>query len=86
MANANENPVSRDWVNLAIVGLAVLAFGAGVFVYVDRDGPGRTEDGVVAADYIEVTANVPGPIAELAVRDNQQVAKGELLFKLDARP
>lgn len=81
-----ETGGAGDWVNLVILGIAVLAAGAGLFVYVDRDGPGRTEDGVVAADYIQVTANVAGPIVELAVRNNQQVSKGDLLFRLDARP
>lgn len=73
-------------VNLVILGLAVVAVAGGLFLYVDRDGEGRTQDAVVAADYIQVSANVSGPIVELAVEDNQHVAKGDLLFHLDARP
>jgi len=73
-------------VNLVILALAVLGVGGGLFVYVDRDGPGRTEDAVVAADYIEVSANVPGQLVELAVVDNQHVRKDDLLFRLDPSP
>ena len=86
-ANGSEQAPHRreNAVNLAILALSVLAVCGGLFVYVDRDGPGRTEDAVVAADYIAVTAQVPGQIAELAVRDNQRVASGDVLFRLDDR-
>jgi len=73
-------------VNLLFLAISVGAVGVGLFVYVDRDGPGRTEDAVVAADYIQVSANVPGQLVELAVKDNQTVAKDDLLFRLDSRP
>lgn len=71
--------------NLVVVALLLVAVAGGLLVYVDRDGEGRTQDAVVAADSIRVTANVAGPIVELAVRDNQRVAKGDLLFRIDPR-
>ncbi len=73
-------------VNIVLLSFAVVALAAGLFVYVDRDGPGRTHDAIIAADLIEVSANVQGPIVELAARDNQVVAEGDLLFRIDARP
>lgn len=85
---STNNPAAGDRaiVNLTLLTLAVVAVGSGLFVYADRDGPGRTHDAIVAADYIEVSANVAGPLVTLAVVDNQRVKQGELLFALDDRP
>ena len=44
-----------------------------------------TRDGHVRAQIIKITPRVSGPITELAVYDNQQVSKGELLFRIDQR-
>ena len=45
----------------------------------------KTEDAVVTADYIRVAPQVAGMITHLYVQENQAVAKGDLLFELDAR-
>lgn len=44
-----------------------------------------TRDGQVRANVIEIAPRVSGPIVELPIRDNQQVAKGDLLFRIDPR-
>jgi len=44
-----------------------------------------TRDGHVRAQIMKVTPRVGGPIIELPVHDNQLVAKGDLLFKIDPR-
>ena len=44
-----------------------------------------TRDGHVRAQIIKITPRVGGPIVELPVSDNQAVAKGDLLFKIDPR-
>ena len=44
-----------------------------------------TRDGHVRAQIIKITPRVGGPIVELPVSDNQLVAKGDLLFKIDPR-
>jgi len=44
-----------------------------------------TRDGQVRAEVIQVTARVSGPIIELAVKDNQFVSTGSLLFAIDPR-
>jgi multidrug efflux system membrane fusion protein len=46
----------------------------------------RTDDAEVFANYIGIAPQVDGPIVHLAVRDNQAVHKGELLFEIDDRP
>jgi RND family efflux transporter MFP subunit len=42
-----------------------------------------TRDGRIRADVVRVTADVPGLITEVAVRDNQSVKPGDLLFVVD---
>jgi multidrug resistance efflux pump len=44
-----------------------------------------TRDGQVRADVVQVTPRVSGPIVRLAVKDNQWVAAGDLLFEIDPR-
>ncbi len=44
-----------------------------------------TRDGQVRAQVIQVTPRVDGPIVKLAVKDNQFVKAGDLLFKIDPR-
>ena len=44
-----------------------------------------TRDGHVRAQIIKITPRVGGPIVELPVHDNQLVAKGDLLFRIDPR-
>jgi multidrug efflux system membrane fusion protein len=46
----------------------------------------RTDDAEVFANYIGIAPQVDGPIVHLAVRDNQEVHQGELLFEIDDRP
>ena len=46
----------------------------------------RTYDAEVFANYIGIATQVDGPIVRLAVRDNQEVRKGDLLFEIDDRP
>lgn len=51
---------------------------------VDREP--RTDDAYAYADTIDVAPEVSGRIVELAVRDNQAVTQGDLLFQIDPRP
>jgi RND family efflux transporter MFP subunit len=43
-----------------------------------------TRDGRVRANVVNVAPDVPGLVAEVAVRDNQFVHRGDVLFRLDA--
>ena len=44
-----------------------------------------TRDGQVRADVIQITPRVSGPLVRLAVKDNQFVRAGDLLFEIDPR-
>ncbi len=45
-----------------------------------------TDDAYVQVARATISSNVPGKVIEIAVRDNQQVKKGDLLFRLDDQP
>jgi multidrug resistance efflux pump len=46
----------------------------------------RTDDAYLQADLVHMAPEVSGRIVELAVRDNQTVHRGEVLFKVDPEP
>ena len=45
-----------------------------------------TDDSYVKADKTEISADVPGRVVAVEIGDNQPVAKGQVLFRLDDRP
>lgn len=45
-----------------------------------------TENAYVKADMVMVAAEVSGPIVEVGARENQQVRRGDVLFRVDDRP
>jgi RND family efflux transporter MFP subunit len=42
-----------------------------------------TRDGRVRADVVRIAPDVSGPVVEVRVRDNQEVHRGDLLFRID---
>lgn len=66
----------------AIVLLAVVAVLLKYWDYVVNPW---TRDGQVRAEVIQITPRVSGPIVALAVKDNQFVKAGDLLFEIDPR-
>ena len=87
-----DRPVSagksrRVWpriVLLTLGPLAVLAVAA--TIYFSGGGTVSTDNAYVHASIVEVTAQVSGPVDTVMVRDNQRVAAGEVLFKIDRQP
>ncbi|MBV8043041.1 multidrug transporter subunit MdtN [Pluralibacter sp.] len=65
---------------LIVLTLMVLAF----VIWRVHHSP-STDDAYVAADTIDVVPEVNGRIVELAVKDNQLVRQGDLLFRIDPR-
>jgi RND family efflux transporter MFP subunit len=62
--------------------LAVAAFAGRWLWFHYRDDP-WTRDGRVRADVVEVTPDVPGLVTRVAVRDDQPVRAGQVLFVID---
>ncbi|EDY9311595.1 multidrug transporter subunit MdtN [Salmonella enterica] len=72
--------------NVPALVLVLLALVVMVFVIWRVDSAPSTSDAYASADTIDVVPEVSGRIVELAVVDNQQVKKGDLLFRIDPRP
>ena len=66
------------------LGVLILVVVGGIAVYsfatANREG---TDDAVVEADVVAVTARVPGLVSALLVRDNQMVKAGDAILQLD---
>jgi multidrug efflux system membrane fusion protein len=73
----------RTWPAILLIVLAVIA----IIVVIWRvDTVPRTDDAYAYADTIGVSPEVSGKIVTLAVRNNQAVKQGDLLFEIDPRP
>ncbi|MGH8137457.1 MAG: HlyD family secretion protein [Steroidobacteraceae bacterium] len=89
-ASAPPQSAPRDWrrrlrLPLMIGGPAIAAVVA-LIVYLMGGRYEGTDDAYVQAASVSISANVAGRVQELAVRDNQAVRKGEVLFRLDDAP
>jgi multidrug resistance efflux pump len=65
---------------LTVVGVALWA---AISLYVRYVENPWTRDGQIRANVVGIAPRVSGPIIQVAVRDNQQVKKGDLLFEID---
>lgn len=86
METATEVDNRRRIGKRVVIGVAIAAAVALLFViYLINRWP-RTDDASVWANYIEIAPEVSGRLIELPVKDNAFVKKGDLLFVIDPRP
>jgi membrane fusion protein, multidrug efflux system len=64
----------------------VVAVVLATYFYLSGGRYEKTEDAYVMTARTAISANVPGRVVELAVRDNQPVRRGDLLYRLDDAP
>jgi multidrug efflux system membrane fusion protein len=71
-----------------LIALLIILGGVAAAVYAARRSAvlPSTDDATIDADVVHVAALVGGRIAELAVSENMQVAKGDLLLQIDPVP
>ena len=72
--------ITPKLITLSLVSVAVIAAYALYKRYSDRPW---TRDGLVRADVVKIGARVSGYLVNIAVKDNQSVRQGELLFQID---
>ncbi len=80
-----KNARGRLRLALMLLGPAAVLAVAGYF-YLSGGRFESTDDANVQAARVAISADVAGRVTEVAVRDNQPVHKGELLFRLDQTP
>ena len=71
---------------LLLVGVPAAALAAGLALWLQGGRYEETENAYVKAHMIAVTADVSGRVVEVGVRDNEPVAAGALLFRIDPAP
>ncbi len=69
-----------------MIGGPALAALIALIVYLEGGRYERTDDAYVQTASVAVSSNVAGRVREVAVRDNQTVRKGDVLFRLDDEP
>ena len=69
---------------MLVLPIVLAAFGAAE--YLAEEPYVSTDDAFVRAAKESINARVAGQVVEIAVRDNQRVRKGQLLFRIDPVP
>ncbi|PKQ00340.1 MAG: secretion protein HlyD [Alphaproteobacteria bacterium HGW-Alphaproteobacteria-13] len=71
---------------LLMFALPAVLLAAGGWYWLTSGGSVSTDNAYVRMDKVSVAAEVGGRITEVAVRDGDQVAAGQLLFRIDGEP
>jgi membrane fusion protein (multidrug efflux system) len=77
----------RRWPRiLAMLSVPMLLASAGAYYYVSNDHYVSTDNAYVQQSKVSISAEVGGRIVEVAVKENQRVKAGDLLFRIDPEP
>ena len=75
----------HPWCRILLMILGpIVALSFGGYIYATGGKYVRTEDAYIKADKVAVGVQVSGPIANVSVRENQHVSKGDVLFQIEA--
>jgi membrane fusion protein (multidrug efflux system) len=69
-----------------LVAFPILLAVVGAAYYLAEEPFVSTDDAFVRAAQESINARVPGQVVKIAVKDNQRVHKGQLLFRIDPAP
>jgi len=77
----------RERLRLPLIwGVPLLMAAGGLYVYLTGGRYQSTEDAYLRAAEVAISGNVSGRVSEVDVHDNEQVHRGQILFRLDDRP
>ena len=77
----------RRWLRpLLMFGVPLIVLAIGGYLWLTSGRYVSTDNAYVQQDKVSVSADVGGRIVEVAVRENQQVKAGDLLFRIDPEP
>jgi membrane fusion protein, multidrug efflux system len=77
---------NRSWMRPVMWSLPFLALVAALAMWMSTGRYIGTDNAYVKGDRVFVATEIGGPIVAVMVTENQQVAKGQLLYKLDDTP
>jgi membrane fusion protein (multidrug efflux system) len=75
----------RDWVRWGLFGLLPIVLVIGAIWYVTGGQIMSTDDAYVDAQKVGIATDVAGIVKDVDVTDNQHVAAGQVLYRLDPR-
>jgi len=74
----------RRWLRRLLLVLGpVLVFGVGGYMYVTAGRYVETENAYIKANVSSLSAQVSGPITQVLVKENEQVTRGQPLFRIE---
>src|SRR6476620_9755302 len=76
----------RGWARAVMWSLPFLAGAVALFFWLGAGRYIETDNAYVKGDRVYIAAELSGPIVEVAVRENQRVSRGQLLYRLDDTP
>ena len=76
----------RRWPLILMLSVPVLLLIAGGYMWLASGRYVSTDNAYVQQDMVSVASEVNGVIAQVQVRENQRVRRGDLLFRIDPRP
>lgn len=80
-------PARRRWLRpLLVGGVPLLIAAVGLFFWLTSGRFVSTDNAYVQQDRVSVSSDVGGRIVQVAVRENQPVRAGDLLFRIDPAP
>src|SRR5271165_6269111 len=81
-----ERPLRERVRRPLMVAFPIMLAAVGAGEYLAREPYVSTDDAFVRAAKESVNARVAGQVVEIAVKDNQRVQRGQLLFQVDPEP
>jgi len=82
-----EQAVRRRWLRpMLMLSVPLILAGAAGYVWLTGGQYVSTDNAYVNQDKVSISADVAGRIVEVAVRENQPIKAGDLLFRIDPDP
>src|ERR1700754_2871711 len=82
-APAPKKSIRKSMRRPLLFALLPVALAVGAYFYVTGGAVMSTDNAYVQADMVGLSTDVAGIVTQVLVHDNQKVARGDLLFKLD---
>jgi membrane fusion protein (multidrug efflux system) len=80
-------PAKKKRLRLVLMlSVPLLIAAVGLYLWLASGRYVATDNAYVQQDKVSVSAEVAGPVVEVAVQENQRVKRGDLLFRIDPRP